>query len=207
MKYLLILALGLLTVACTSETKEDIKDLNDILPDSERDYDQKDSVLVDDADTLGIYQARFAELGELDSINVCEEDLFPDRFGPERIEKFRLNLAGEEVVFVKWRFQDSARVTNALFNWLDCFGENCKSIRVSEERNLLKNAFHIFANDTVLVYVESKKRIDAKSWDKYFEENGYELDWDVLMEQAPRGRVQWFTYLDEEKIPVKNELL
>jgi hypothetical protein len=206
-KYFLILTLGLLAVACSSETKEEIKDLNDILPGSERDYDKKDAVVVEEADTLGTYQNRFAELGTLDSISAYDEDLFPDRFGPKAIEKYQLSIAGENVVFVKWRFSDSARVSNALFNWLDCFGPKCKSIRVAEERNLQSKAFHVFANDSVLIYLESENRLDTRNWDKYFDKSGYELEWDFIMEQTPKGRVRWFTYQDEEKTPVKKEIL
>ena len=207
MKYLLILSLELLAVSCSSETKEEVKDLNDILPTSERDYDRKENVVLEDADTLEVYQNRFSELGVLDSISPYEEDLFPDRFGPDRMEKYRLNIEGESTVFVKWRFSDSARVSNALFNWMDCFGSNCKSIRVAEERNLQTKAFHVFANDSVLIYLESENRLETKNWEKHFDKVGYELEWDFIMEQAPRGRVRWFTYIDEEKTPLKNEAL
>lgn len=207
MRYLLIFTLGLFAVACTSETKEEVKDLNDILPDAERDYDQKDSIEIVESDTLEAYQSRFSELGILDSISVYDEDLFPDRFGPEETEKYTLNIDGEEIVFVKWKFSDSTRVTNALFNWLDCFGPTCVSVRVSEERNLQRNAFQVLANDTVLIYLESDTKVDAKIWDKYFEEKGYELDWGYRMEQSRNGRVRWFTYIDEEKEPLKNEAL
>lgn len=207
MKYIFIFILGLFAVACSSETKEEIKDMNDILPDSERNYDQEDSVEVSGPDTLDIYQNRFEALGTLDSIAVYDEDLFPDRVGPEGMERFTLSLDGEDVVFVKWRFSDSIRVSNALFNWLDCFGPKCKSINIAQESNLQRNAFQVLANDTVLIYLESENRLDTKSWDKYFDKMGYELDWDYRLEQSRNSRVRWFTYIDEEKTPVKNKLL
>ena len=108
---------------------------------------------------------------------------------------------------VKWRFSDSARVSNALFNWLDCFGSSCKSIRVAEERNLQPKAFHVFANDSILIYLESENRLNTANWEKHFDKIGYQLEWDFIMEQVPRGRVRWFTYIDEEKTPLKNESL
>ena len=206
MKYFILFALGLFIVACSSKPEE-VKDFNDILPDSERDYDQKDSIVVENADTLGIYQERFSALGALDSITIYDEDLFPDRFGPEAVEKFRLAIDGEEIIFVKWKFSDSARVTNALFNWSDCFGPKCKSIRIGEEKNLLRNAFQVLANDTVLVYIESAKRLNSKTWDAYFEELKYELDWNYQLEQVPNGKVRWFEYIEEEKTPIKNNAL
>ncbi|MFK7787389.1 MAG: hypothetical protein AB8B56_19855 [Crocinitomicaceae bacterium] len=207
MKYISVFFLGVLVIGCSPKMEEEIKDFNDILPNSERDYDQKDSVTVDHSDTLEVYVNRFAKIGTLDSISKYEEDLFPDRFGSESMEKFVMNMEGEQTVFVKWRFSDSLRVTNALFNWLDCFGPTCKFIRVGEEGRLQRNGFQVLANDTVLIYIESESKLNADTWDEYFESREYELDWNYRMEQSPRGKVKWFEYIDEEKTPLKNEEL
>lgn len=195
--------LGLFLLACSDE-KKDVKDLNDILPDSKGDYSEKGDVLNDNSDTLKLFQRMFAEVGmKLDSVTVYDEELFPDRVGPETTEKYRLVFGDEVVVFAKWKFSDSLRVTTALFNWADCFGPNCRTIVVGEEKNLQRNAFQIQTNDTVLIYLESSKKIDQKAWESYFEKREYELNWDYQLEQAQSGRVRWFTYLDEEKKPIK----
>jgi hypothetical protein len=206
-RIVLTLTLGLFIVACTSE-KENIKDMNDIIPTSERDYDQKDTLNGTDADSLKRYQVRFEALGkQLDSISIYDEDLFPERVGPETTEKIRLVFGDDEVIFAKWTFSDSLRVTNALFNWADCFGPKCNSIRIGEEKNLQRNAFQILANDSVLVYIESTAAIDAKKWDAYFEQLEYELDWNYRLEQSKGGKVRWFNYIDEKKTPLKNKEL
>ena len=195
--------LGLFLLACSDE-KKDVKDLNDILPDSKGDYSEKGDLLNDNSDTLKLFQRMFAEVGmKLDSVTVYDEELFPDRVGPETTEKYRLVFGDEVVVFAKWKFTDSLRVTTALFNWADCFGPNCRTVVVGEEKNLQRNAFQIQTNDTVLIYLESSKKIDQKAWESYFEKREYELNWDYQLEQAQSGRVRWFTYLDEEKKPIK----
>ena len=195
--------LGLFLLACSDE-KKDVKDLNDILPDSKGDYSEKGDVLNDNSDTLKLFQRMFAEVGmKLDSVTIYDEELFPDRVGPETTEKYRLVFGDEVVVFAKWKFTDSLRVTTALFNWADCFGPNCRTVVVGEEKNLQRNAFQIQTNDTVLIYLESSKKIDQKAWESYFEKREYELNWDYQLEQAQSGRVRWFTYLDEEKKPIK----
>ena len=195
--------LGLFLLACSDE-KKDVKDLNDILPDSKGDYSEKGDVLNDNSDTLKLFQRMFAEVGmKLDSVTVYDEDLFPDRVGPETTEKYRLVFGDEVVVFAKWKFSDSLRVTTALFNWADCFGPNCRTVVVGEEKNLQRNAFQIQTNDTVLIYLESSKKIDQKAWESYFEKREYELNWDYQLEQTQSGRVRWFTYMDEEKKPIK----
>ena len=203
MKHAFIFALGLFTVACTSKSG-DVKVLNDILPNAKGDYAQKDSVVSDNSDTLKRYQKLFAEVElQLDSISVYDEDLFPDRVGPEKTERYRMVFGDEVVIFGKWKFSDSLRVSSALFNWADCFGPNCKSIRIGEEKNLQRNAFQILANDTVLIYMESSTKLDPEKWDVYFENLDYELDWNYRLEQARSGRVRWFNYVDEKKTPLK----
>ena len=98
MRYISFFLIGIL-MACSSGKEEKVKDLSDILPESERDYDRKDALGTGGDDTLEIYQKRFAIIGSLDSIVHYEEDLFPDRVGPEKMEKFRLFLGEDEAVF------------------------------------------------------------------------------------------------------------
>lgn len=197
------LTFGLFIVACTSDKKE-IKDMNDILPNSQGNYDETDDLENDNSDTLKLFQGMFKEAGlKLDSISVSDEDLFPDRVGPEKMEKYRMVFGDEVVLFAKWKFSDSLRVSNALFNWSDCFGPNCTSIVVGEEKNLQRNAFQIHVNDTVIIYLESSSKFNQKAWEKYFETQGYELDWDYQLEQARSGRVRWYNYIDEKKTPIK----
>lgn len=203
MRNILIFALGLFIVACSSKS-EDVKDMNDIIPRSDKDYDKKDSIPSDNSDTLKLYQELFSKVDlKLDSISVYDEDLFPDRVGPDKMEKYRMVFGDEVVILSKWKFSDSLRVSSALFNWADCFGEKCKSIRIGEEKNLQRNAFQILTNDTVLLYLESSKKIDLKKWDSYLENLGYELNWKYRLEQSNGGKVRWFNYIDEKKTPLK----
>lgn len=195
--------LGLFLISCSAEEK-DVKDLNDILPNAKGDYSNKGEDLTDNSDTLKLFQRMFAEVGmNLDSVSVYDEDLFPDRVGPEKTEKYRLVFGEEVVLFAKWKFSDSLRVTTALFNWSDCFGPNCRTIVVGEEKNLQRNAFQIQTNDTVLIYLESSTKLNQKAWETFFEKREYELDWDYQLEQSRSGRVRWFSYLDEKKMPIK----
>lgn len=207
MKYIAVFVISSVLIACSSEKKEEIKDLGEILPKSERSYDEPDEEQTNDSDTLSAYQERFSEIGVLDSILPYDEDLFPDRVGPEKMEKLRLFVGDEEVVFARWTFADSTLVTNALFNWFDCFGPKCKFIRIGEEKNLQVNSFQIFMNDTALVYIESPAKIDSKRWDAYFEGKNYELDWNYRLEQSRYGKVRWYNYMDKKKTRIQNEAL
>ena len=70
-----------------------------------------------------------------------------------------------------------------------------------------RNAFQIFVSDTTLYYLESAAKLDGKKWDNYFEQQGYELDWNYRLEQAKSGKVRWYNYIDEKKTPLKNKEL
>jgi len=207
LKYISFLFASALLIGCSPEKEKEVKNLSEILPESERNYDHVDEEPANDTDTLAVYQERFATIGRLDSILPYEEDLFPDRVGPESMEKYRLFLADEEVTFAKWTFSDSTLVTNALFNWFDCFGPKCAFIRIGEEKNLQVNPFQILVNDTALIYIESPKKIDSKAWDTYFEDKNYEQDWNYRIEQARYGKVRWYNYMDKKKTRIQNEAL
>src|SRR5690606_36530854 len=112
---------------------------------------------------------------------------------------------GNTFLFIEWKFKDSTKVMNAFFNWMDCFGENCKSIFIGEERLFQANPIQILVNDSTLVFIEGIASFDFKTWETYFENRDYPLDWNYVIEQRKRGRARWFTYVEEKKTPYKNE--
>lgn len=93
---------------------------------------------------------------------------------------------------------------NAFYNWIDCFGEKCKSLFIGEEKNLQSSATMILVSDSTLIYIESDK-IDFDLWYDFHKEKGYENDFNLTIEQRPRGRAKWFTFVDETKTKYKAE--
>lgn len=200
-----LLAFTIVLVSCQEE-KPEVIDINDILPDSRLDENAGDEIMEDTGDSLVWIKKQLSE-AELayDSIRQINDKEFPDRFGCENTWKFILTQEGEEVRFYRWNYSDSSKTINAFYNWIDCYGKNCRSIFVGEERNFQTDAFRIWVNDTSLIFVDSPGEIDSKVWDRVFEKQGFEKDWGIVVEQRRKGRAKWFTYEEEKKVPFKKK--
>jgi hypothetical protein len=189
-------------LGCRPEEPE-ILDFSDIVAESEN-YPEGDAPEANDNEIDSTKAIK--ELFNLNGIQVSEltfveERLFPDRFGPKNIEKYKLAIGEDSILYCKWRYKDSAKVMNALYNWIDCFGENCKSIYVNESKNMQRNPLKIMVSDTTLVFIEALESLDFKEWDAFHESLGYKNDWNLIIEQRKSGRAKWFMYRNEEKIP------
>jgi hypothetical protein len=80
---------------------------------------------------------------------------------------------------------------NAFYNWIDCFGERCKAIKMYERANLQKENFVLFMSDTAIVYISSSKKLKYADWQTYFEKTNKIEDWKLIMHQGLRGKTNW----------------
>lgn len=203
MNRLAYIVIGFLVLIACSEKEEKVMDIHDIIPSSERDYDKKkgDSLEQNSDPLLNVILE--SELA-FNSMEPIKERLFPDRFGPDTSFHFKLIGQKDTVRYHKWVYSDSLKTMNAFYNWMDCFGEDCRSIFIGEERNLKKEALQIFVSDTTILMIEGKK-VEFEPWIKLHETLGYENDFNYLIEQSFRGKARWFTFEDEKKIKYKTK--
>ena len=197
----------LLLFSCREEEVETI-DLSDIIQSSEKYNENGDNPenQQENVDTLSVVKQNFRKNGILcDSIMAFEENIFPDRFGAISVEKYELFTADNQFRFVEWKYKDSAKVMNAFFNWMDCYGKSCKSIFIGEERLFQANPMQLFVNDSALIYIEGIESFDFRQWEDYLSKNGYPKDWNFVIEQRKMGKARWFQYIEEKKTPYKNE--
>lgn len=168
--------------------------MQDITPHSDRDYDQPKKETIDTID-FGFDQAVANELGmNLSGVKFIEEPLFPDRFSPKSSKKLVLMQEMDSTVFCQWIYKDSLKTMNALFNWIDCFGPKCKSIKYRFNENFQPENMLIFVNDTSITYISSDKPLSEKDWQQYFEKvNGIE-EWDNVIIQKARRKAGWYNY-------------
>lgn len=195
-KIITYISIVLLLFGC-QEPKEEVLDLKDVLPSSDRDYSKTDEeVEMNDDDVL---LAWFNASGfEFISVQPMTKRLFPDRFGPDTSYMYELISEEDTIDYHKWVFKDSAKVINSFFNWIDCFGDNCKSLYVGEERNFQKNGFHLLVGDSTLVFIEGNG-LSFNNWYEFHESIGYKSDWNYSIEQRYRGRARWYTFEDKKK--------
>lgn len=98
-----------------------------------------------------------------------------DRFGFNQSEKLEF-ISKEKVpygdhlvtpiaeVFV-YTFSDSVKLNNAFYNWLDCFGRDCQSVKLNEDLESIKTPPSLtLVYDTTLVHVDYQCEHQRKSW-------------------------------------------
>ena len=199
-----ILLIALSLAGCRPEEPE-ILNMSDILPESER-YGEgnEGNDDIEDLDSMAQLKYMFISNGvDISDAFKIDNRLFPDRFGPESSEKYKLCYKGDTLLYYKWVYKDSVKVMNALYNWIDCFGDKCKSIYVNQNVNMQRNPMKIMVSDTSLIFIESQLAIDFKLWDDFHEKMGCKNDWNMIIEQGKGAKARWFTYKDDKKIPLE----
>lgn len=193
MKNWLIFLFVASSIYSCQEQKEELVDFSEIAPQSEKYKNGKessiDSSLVSD---FGFDTELARELGidvmELDSF---PDPMFPDRFVPRSIQKVTLHLKEDAIFFGQWLYKDSIKTMNALFNWMDCFGPKCKSLKYLQSANFQKDEMLLYVNDTSISYITSPLKLDKKQWQQYFEKK-YEIEeWDLIIVQRKGAKASW----------------
>ena len=191
-KFLFIL--GIVALASCGGKKEKVLDMDDINPKASNDGKGKNAQQKDSIDYgFDIWLAEKAGIAimELDTVG---ESMFVDRFQPKAFKKLNLQMKEGEVFFGQWTFKDSLRTMNAFYNWLDCFGEHCKSHKYLAEEKFQSDAMLVFLNDTSLTYISSTLPLDENKWQTYLSlQYGNEL-WDIVVIQKKQRKAQWFEY-------------
>lgn len=189
----------LLLVGCKDSGTEAM-DLNDIQAQSEN---YKEGAVKKDSTTetvidipLNLNLDLLSEIGiNCQKISLSDTLLFPDRFSPIHLNKFNYTTENKPINFSKFNFKDSNKTTNVFLNWTNCFGQNCKSIRIGESKNLQKNGFLMMVNDTCIVYISTNSSSEKKNWIKYFTHEK-DIQWKYILDQNKQGKVKWQNYID-----------
>lgn len=129
---------------------------------------------------------------------------FPDRFGPDTSLNYHLWFDGDSLLYTMWSFSDSSKTINAFYNWIDCFGNDCKSLFVGEGRNLQKNALLIMVGDTNIVRIDGRA-INFNDWYSFHDSLGFEGDWNYSIEQRYRSRAKWYEFKEGEKQRIETD--
>jgi len=194
-----------LLAACGEKKKEVLRDMKDLTPKSERDYTQQRNEKLDTID-FGFNSGVANELGlNLSGIKFNKAPIFPDRFLPKSTKKLILMQEVDSTLFCQWSFKDSTQTKNAFYNWLDCFGEKCKSIKFGETINFQKDNFVILVNDTSLMYITSVKKIQQDDWLQFFEKTEEIKNWKTVIYQSSRSKATWFKVVDGKKEPLNKQ--
>ncbi len=205
LKLFSFLFLSFFLFSCSNNKKEETVDLSEITSSSERYKEGKSEVKkkkekeLNFIDTLDV---RFK--GILDSLKINDSVvrkldivLFPDRFGAKSITKFYWKEKKDSINLLDWEFSDSLKTENAFYNWIDCFGENCKSIKIGDKIKIQKRGLLILVNDRHLLVVDANSKIDCESWIKLVGSQKFGDTWKYIVYQPQKGKSTWMNYKNE----------
>lgn len=202
-RIIVVILLGFL-FSC-GQKEQEVKDLSEILPSSSRDYSLASTEeLENEEDSINFYKQQFLANGILiDNLHRLEGTSFPDRFNPKLSDRFDLVFGQDTVRYERWIYDDSSKVMSTFYNWLDCFGDDCNSLVIGEEKNLVNEPFELFVNDSTIILVKGDNDFDK--WYRFHVAFGFGSDWKYLLEQKKSGKTQWFKYIEGERIPINQQ--
>lgn len=200
------LFLILIAAACSGEKTDDVIDMDDIVPHAKRTSQARDTSANQPIIT-GIDLEVTQQIGwKFSAVAQTETPLFPDRFYPRHTHKLSLFTPTDSTFFCQWAFKDSSATNNAFYNWLDCFGTSCKSIRVNEQTSFQRDNFILLVNDTSITYITSPAPIDNEKWLHYFELKNNIKNWKTIIQQRRKKKATWLRMVDGKQID-KNEFI
>lgn len=196
---LLACSLAILTItACSKKAEVEAVDYKDIMPSAQREYEeglerdtlqQQEVFFLDNAqaeDSLLMHAYPKLQLKNLNN----EFAYFPDRLN--YAEKWARigNLDSLELTLVKWTFADSVLTENAFFNWLDCFGEKCMSLRVGQDTSFSDFNTYLIVTRREILFVNSAEIEDLKPY-VYRLKEGLLSEEKYILEQRAGRNTNW----------------
>ena len=200
--------------SCSNKKKEKTIDLSEITTSSERykegklesKKDKKKKVSF--TDTLDVHFK-----GILDSLNINDSVVrkldivsFPDRFGAKSVTKFYWKEITDSINFIDWEFTDSLKTENAFYNWIDCFGENCRSIKIGDKVKIQKRGLLVLVNEKHLIVIDSDKKIDYLKWVSLLKNQLFGENWKYIVFQPKKGKAVWMNYKNEVFTEINKQL-
>lgn len=185
---------SVLLIACTERKQSESISIEDFLPQSKRDTMKVEEDIAED--TLPP-SPLIDFLTEVDStfflLDVEEENHFPDRLGYTEKEYLSFSSGKTAYSLVIWEFTDSLKTVSAFYNWLDCFGENCESIRVGEETSISKSkSLAVWVSTEKIVYINAKKKsIQYHQWKKWIS-TFFEDEWIFHFYKPVWNTINWY---------------
>lgn len=185
----------LLLLSCTSENKTAAKPKNF---DPTKKINSETKVETDiKPDSLLFWKLRYLSdsVGiKLDSVLPSFSRHFIDRFNAKSTLKNKLYINKDSVIHLKWIFSDSNSKKNALYNWLDCFGQNCMSIKMFESFKSEKQNVFIFINQRSLSLVASRQALVKENWMNFEKTNFPKDSMQFLIVQQASKNSLWYRF-------------
>ena len=131
---------------------------------------------------------------EVTKITVNTEKPFIERFPNKKIFNLILESKNSEVKHLQIDYLDSNTLKNAFFNFLDCFGEDCKSIELFQKVKFSKTFFMLLASTKSIHIIESEFNQNPKKWINLHRYSNKKDPIKFIIVQKKQQKAKWFSY-------------
>ena len=122
------------------------------------------------------------------------EKTFIERFPNKKIFNFILESKNSEVKHLQIDYLDSNSMKNAFFNFLDCYGKDCKSIELFQKVKFSKTFFMLLASTKSIHIIESEFNQNPKKWINLLRYSNKKDPIKFIIVQQKQQRAKWFNY-------------
>lgn len=204
-KIILFISILSFVFSCTNDSnKSETVDLEEFLPQAKKEYNYKEDTVVQTEEHIPDSIELFIQSRISNSVFVQKEQLSNNKHFPDRLDfqqKYYHELTVDSVLYelAIWEFEDSLHTVNAFYNWMDCFGEKCKSLRIGESKWMYKGAFQLFVGDTKLIYIATKNNLNQLLWSDLFEPE-IKQKWNYSLYQPLNRKVRWLELKEKDLV-------
>ncbi len=131
---------------------------------------------------------------EITKISPNLEKTFIERFPNKKIFNFILESKNSTVKHLQIDYLDSNSMKNAFFNFLDCYGKDCKSIELFQKVKFSKTFFMLLASTKSIHIIESEFNQNPKKWINLLRYSNKKDPIKFIIIQKKQQKANWFSY-------------
>ena len=131
---------------------------------------------------------------EITKISPNLEKTFIERFPNKKIFNFILESKNSTVKHLQIDYLDSNSMKNAFFNFLDCYGKDCKSIELFQKVKFSKTFFMLLASTKSIHIIESEFNQNPKKWINLLRYSNKKDPLKFILVQQKQQKAKWFNY-------------
>jgi hypothetical protein len=185
--------------ACDKGAQDKTIDLEQIRPKSDfKAEKKKESVLDSNEIFLRIYKNDSVDL-EFTKLCVNQNPTFLSRF-PNTNSGSRTLFLSDTTIKIQHEFYDyldSNQMKNAFFNWLDCNGKDCRSIKLFEEIKIENTNLIVITTSKSIDIIRSESNLNLDNWVKFVRFSKKNRDFKYILFQKKNQKSKWFDYKDK----------
>ena len=131
---------------------------------------------------------------EITKISPNLEKTFIERFPNKKIFNFILESKNSEVKHLQIDYLDSNAMKNAFFNFLDCYGKDCKSIELFQKVKFSKTFFMLISTTKSIHIIESENNLNSSDWINCVRFSKIADPIKFIIIQKKQQIAKWFSY-------------